>query len=179
MNLFDYSYFYYIIPKKIFMKKSLILKYVAHKLAKYDNVAAEMQRAFGKETYLEVVKSSLISELPVSFKIKMEVFLRNRFALKKHRCVFYSEPTVEQWIADLTGQFSEDEVFAVFEQASGLSAEKFRTMTFKSNLLDRPFLEDIVEMLEDATGKKLVAADYLTDNDDYPYAAIPAFFATA
>lgn len=160
------------------MKKALILKYVAKKLAKSDTTAAEIQRAFGNEAYLEIVKTSLISELPVSFKIKMEDFLRNRFALKKHRCVFYHEPTVEQWIADLTGQFSEDEVFAVFEQASGLSAEKFRTMTFKSNLLDRPFLEDIVEMLEDATGKKLIDTDYLLDNDNYPYAAIPKFFAT-
>ena len=158
------------------MKKNLIMKYVAKKLADVNEEAAEMKSVFGDEAYLEIVKGNLVSDLSPKFKADMEAFLRKRFGLKKHDCVFM-KPTVAQWIADLTGQFSEEDVCDVFVQRSGITAEVFRTKTYGDNILNRPFLEDIVEMLEAATGKNLTDAGYLTWDDKYAYVDIAKFFA--
>ena len=133
------------------MKKKLILKYVAHKLAMIDEVAAEAKSSFSSEEYVSIVKGSLASELPPKFRLEIEDIIRKRFSLRRHESLFL-KPTVEQWIADLTGQLSVNDVYSVFAQLSGLSADTFRTARYGDNILNRPFLEDIVEMLEAATG---------------------------
>lgn len=158
------------------MRKNLIIKYVAKKLANVNEEAAEMKRVFGDEAYLEIVRGNLVSDLSPKFKAEMEAFLRKRFGLKEHKCVF-TTPTVEQWIADLTGLFSEDDVYDVFVQHSGISDELIRTKTYGDNILNVPFVVDIVDMLEEATGKRLTDKGYLTWDDKYSYAEIAKFFA--
>ena len=159
------------------MKKNLIVKYVAQKLAKTSEAAAEMKRVFGNETYLEIIRTNLISDLPPEFRAEIESMLKKRFGIKPHKCAFMA-PTVEQWIADLTGLFSEEDVYNVFAQSSGLAPEKFHNAKYGDNLIDRFFLEDIVEMLEASTGRRLTDVGYLTYNDGYTYAQIAKFFTT-
>lgn len=160
------------------MKKSLIIKYVAKKLTQVEPALNETQKVFGNIAYLEIVKGSLVSELPPKFKAEIEALLRKRFNLKQHACVFSAEMTVEQWIADITGLFSEEDILAIFSQISGVPVDTFRKAAYGSNILNRPFLEDIVEMLEAATGRKLTDEGYLSYNDMYAYADIAKFFAT-
>ena len=159
------------------MKKNLIIKYMAKKLANANKAAAEMKRVFGDECYLEMLSENLVSDLPPKFKSDMEKFLRKRFGFKKHKCVFMT-PTVRQWVADLTGEFSEDDIYGVFVQRSGVSDELIRTKRYADNILNVPFVVDIVDMLEEATGKELKDRGYLTNDDAFAYADIAKFFAT-
>ena len=161
------------------MKESLIMKYVAEKLTKFDPAMKRAKEELGAECFLEVVKGTVVTELNPKFKAAIETVLKRRFNLKDHKCVFFNTPTVEQWIADLTGLLSEEDVYTVFAQSSGLSEEIFKTKTFGDNVLNIPFVMDIVEMLEGATGKKLAEVGYLNGEDSYAYANIAKFFATA
>jgi len=159
------------------MKKNLIIKYIAKKLIQQRPDLKEARRVFGKEGYLELVRGSVISELSPEFRNEIETILRKRFNLKPHTCVFCNEPTVEQWVADITGLFSEEDIYTVFSQNSGLPPEKIRISKYGDNIMDKNAIEEIVKLLEVSTGRKLEHIGYLRGDDDYTYKDIAKFFA--
>lgn len=159
------------------MKRNLIINYMAKKFLTVSEVAVKTKEEFGDEGYLEIFRGNLVSDLPRDFMSDMEAFLRKRFGFKKHKCVF-TAPTVRQWVADLTGEFSEDDVYDAFVQRSGVSDKDIRTKTYGDNLLNTPFVKDIVDLFEEATGKELRQRGYLTNDNSYAYADIAEFFTT-
>ncbi len=161
------------------MKKKLIIKYVGLKMAKLEPIVAEAKHVWDEQNYLNFVESlDVHKDVDLALKCQIEAVLRKRFNLAAHKCVFY-KPTIGQWISDLIGHFTEDDIFCVFSQASGLSLACFKEGTIGSNTLNRPFLEDLVELLEMATGKKLLRYGHLYHlPDSYSYAELAHFFAT-
>ena len=102
------------------MKKSLIMKYVAEKLTKFDSAMKRAKEELGAECFLEVVKGTVVTELDPKFKAAIETVLKRRFNLRFHKCVFFNTPTVEQWIADLTGLLSEEALLTTASNKKGL-----------------------------------------------------------
>lgn len=160
------------------MKKSLIIKYVGAKLAMQDARFAKAKATLTEQDYGALIESLKVSELKTSFKKEMEEKLRSRFGLEKHRSIFY-KPSVSEWIADLTGILSVDDIITGFSQVSGIRPAVFRKAAIRDNILDRLFLEDLVEGLEIATGRTLLKDGYWCQDDNYTYMDIAKHFATA
>ncbi len=160
------------------MKKKLIIKYVGQKMAKLEPIVAEAKQIWDEKKYVEFVESlDACKDVDLSLKRQIEVILRKRFDLVPHKCVFY-KPTIGQWISDLIGRYTTDDILCAFSQASGLPVECFKEGTI-GDILNRPFLEDLVELLEVATGRKLLKYGHLYHlSDSFTYAQLAAFFAT-
>jgi len=157
-------------------KRQIALKYVGLKLSEYDPAMAQAKAVQGEQNYLAWLGSMKVSHLKPDFKATLEALIRKRHGVKPHRCVFYN-PTVKQWVTDLLCKYTQEDVLDVFAQASGLSKEAFRKGLFGKNLLTRPLIEDLVDLLEQATGKKLTDVGYKKDEDTYSYLRIAEFFA--
>ena len=161
------------------MKKKLIIRYVGLKLGKLEPIVEEAKRTFSEEEYEAFVSSINVNhEVDPSLRSEIEAVLRKRFNLTAHKCVFCC-PTVGQWIADLIGKFTKDDVFAAFSQVSSLPLADFEGQSIGSNLLDESVLEDLVESFETATGKKILRCGHLHHlGDVYTYDSLADFFAT-
>lgn len=157
------------------MEKQSVLNFVGSKLAESDPAMAQAKAMQG-DKYLEWIGKMPLSTLKPALKASVEASVRYRLDLKPHKCAFYA-PTINQWITDLLGRYTKDDVLEIFVQASGLNKKAFRTGTFGKNLMTRPLIEDLVEILEQATGRKLDDAGYKKDEDDYPYQRIATCFA--
>ncbi len=164
----------------VIMKKKLIIKYVGLKLGKFEPIVAEAKSIFSETEYEDFVASINVNkEMDSSLKHEIEAVLRKRFQLGAHKCIFYM-PTVGQWIADLIGKLTKDDILEALCQASGMTLNDFKGKTFGSNVLNVPFLEDLIELFEGATGKKLLRYGHLYHlGDSYTYDELAEFFATA
>ncbi len=148
-------------------------------MAKLEPIVAEAKGALDEGEYIRFLENlDVDANIDSVLKCEIETLLRKRFNLVPHKCVFY-KPTIGQWVSDLIGRFSVDDVYCVFTQASGLPLDYFKNGTIGDNFINRPFLEDLTELLEAATGKQLSRCGYLFHlPDSYSYAELAHFFAT-
>ena len=163
------------------MNVSLILKYVGNKLAKKEPMIADAKKGWSEEDFLNfIAECKALREFEPEFRADIEATLRKRFNLPAHKSIFYN-PTAEQWIKDITGQLTEDDILDALSQMSGLSRSVFEKARLSDNTLYLPFIEDMVELFEGATGKKMLDEDgHLWDFlEKYSYRELAHFFATA
>ncbi|MBR2300306.1 MAG: hypothetical protein IJ870_07050 [Alphaproteobacteria bacterium] len=158
----------------------MIVKYIGYKLALNEPLIAEAKKTWQEEEYLRfVAECKALTELEPAFREEIEATLRKRFGLVAHKCIFYN-PSVEQWVADVTGQLTEEDIMDALSQMSGVKKERLEKANIYDNTLFFPFVEDMVELFEGATGKHLLNKDgrlwHLPET--YTYRELAQFFAT-
>ena len=122
-----------------------------------------------EKEFIEHAMNLQASEMPSSLKVELEIRLRRRFGLKRHKSIFYN-PTVRQWLTDLTGTYHPEDILSAFNQATGLKPSLFIEANIGDTIINRLFLIDLVEILEEATGRQLLkddSLDYLGDSFSY------------
>lgn len=136
------------------MNVKLVRAYIAKKVAiRYEAFA------FAKETMSVADYQNLVlSKKAACFSKEMlktaKAAIMRRFGIKEHKCLF-KDPTLYQWIADVLGIWSKQDILAFFSVRSGFSVANFKDTTIGDTVLNRPFLISLVEELEDATRKRL------------------------
>jgi len=160
------------------MKLSLIIKYIGYKLALGEPKLQQAKQDWGEEDYLRLIAQCRAAELDPAFKADIEATLRRRFNLHPHKGIFY-DPSVEQWVKDVMGQLSKDDIFDSLCQMSGLKRSDFEKATIGNNVLNLPFLEDLVELFEGSTGKEMLRNGHLWHvSPKFSYDELAEFFAT-
>ena len=158
---------------------ALAQKYVAIKMAFRDLNYKAAQKAMKEDVYLDYTMRASITEMPPILKTELEEALRRRFGLEEHKPVFM-RPTVKQWISDIFGHYTAQDILAAMAQASGVASMILSTKTIDDATLNRPLLIDMVVGLENATGRKLLKNDDLAHlPKNYGYTDLAEFFATA
>lgn len=151
------------------MNRKLIEKYVATKMAKRSGYFAHAKETLSEEHYRELVMSSKLSEMPRDLALELEERLRQRLGLKKHKSIFY-KPTICQWLTDLMGSYRPEDILSALHQVTNCKPSELIRSTISGTIINRPFLIDLVEMFEEATGKLLLkddSLDYLGDSFTY------------
>ena len=162
------------------MSVKLVKAYIAKKVAMRYPMFAFAKETMSKESYQSLVLSKKASYFSEEMLNGAKAAIVSRFNIKDHRKIF-KNPTLAQWISDVLGNWSQQDIMAFFSERSGFSATKFENSTIGDTVLNRPFLISLVEELEDATGKILcnyAAPDmplaYL--GEDTTYGEIASFF---
>jgi len=158
--------------------KSLLLKYVAHKLAKLDERTAQVKKKLSEKEYLQMISEIKLFSLDPVFVTEIEATMRKRLKRKLHKCLF-CQPTVGQWIADLTGELTVDEILEACSQVSGVDTEELKVSQIRHGSMNCWTFDYLVDLLEDSTGKELSERGwyhYLTPQSTYQELA--NFFAT-
>lgn len=166
------------------MNKSLIQTYVAYKVAFSDLLLAEAKRVMKKEDFIKKVMNMPLKEVNPDLISAMETTFRRRFLLNEKSYIF-KKPTVAQWIKDVFGDYTPDDILTAFTQMTNLSEKAFRGAKLSDTLLDASYLLDIVENFERATGHFILAQDsYHPDlesldylGEDFTYEELARYFA--
>lgn len=149
------------------MNISLIRRYVALKAIKTvetDLFLNELKKAASDEMTDKVMEMPL-EVLPRDLRRFMQKKIEERYNLPKRPRLF-RKPTVGQWIANVTGIYSADDLLAYFEQETGMSNEKMATEKVGGQTVTKPFVIELIEKLEKATGYDLI------DGDDAKFARL-------
>ena len=160
------------------MKKSLVQKYVAYKAAQIDFLLAEAKKVMKPEQYVKEVMSMKLDQIPVPLQRFLEKTISKRMG-KEYTGSIYFVPTVGQWVDEMFGDFSREDILSYLSQASGLKPRKVKKYTIGDHVFDRPFLIELTEQLEKATGKHLIkGGDLAWLGEAYTYLEYANFFAT-
>ncbi len=160
------------------MKRFLVQKYVAFKMAQYDELCAEAKALKDPKAYVNMVMEMRLSEMNGALKKFLETTLCKRLEKKDHVSIYFN-PTIGQWTDEFLGRYSTEDIFSALSQFSGLKPSLFMKATFGRNLLYSSLLIDIIETFEQATGKKLLKNDSFEHlGDDYSFMELAEFFAT-
>lgn len=166
------------------MNVALIKKYVARKAVKgiKDPVLREemlkMTRGGDPSHVMDLHPGLMSPEL----RCDIEKVIIKRYDLKPHPRLF-SSPNIGQWIADITGVFTTDDVIAYFSQKTGVRASQLGKTKIGSQVVTRPYLISLVEKLEDVTGRTLTLPENDTPlaylGEDITFDEIAKFFSTS
>lgn len=132
----------------------LVERYICRKLQKTDEIYAFLAEHVGKQEFFSMVLDTKISDLSPEFLSWHRAVIERKFGLPKRRLLF-PRPTVRQWIFDLAGEYQPEDVMDFFVQSSGASKAMLTKNNIESTVIDHPFLIDLVDRLEEATGKVL------------------------
>jgi hypothetical protein len=130
-------------------------RYFCRKLRKEDNLFAIIATTMDEQKFTFTALNTKMSRLDPEFVKWHKRVIERKFGLNPKRKLLFPDPNVRQWIFDLAGEYQPDDLVDFFAQASGLSVKRLRRATIEDTLIDRPFLIDLVERLEEATGKTL------------------------
>jgi len=156
------------------MNIKLVSIYVANKVAKWNYDFALLKQKEAKEDFVKDVLSSPLTAVPTKLKRDIEQKLSARFGLTPHPSIFFKSRTIGQWLHDLTGCYTTDDILTGFVQATGLSRRYFQERNIEH--FDRVLLISLVENLESATGRTLFGENWEI-SDEYKFTEIAAFFA--
>jgi len=161
------------------VSQALVEKYVAFKMAFRDLTFKAAKAAMKEDVYITYAMDAHISEMPPVLKTELEEHLRRRFGLKVHKPLFF-KPTIRQWLKDLFAVYSAEDILLAISQSSGIRKDILEASTINDSTLNRPFLIDLVEDIEAATGRVLLRdGDLVHLGDGYDYIELARFFATA
>ncbi len=125
------------------MKKSLVKKYVAYKAAQIDFLLAEAKKVMKPEQYVKEVMSMKLEQIPVPLQRFLEKTISKRMG-KEYTGSIYFAPTVGQWVDEMFGEFSAQDIISYLSQASGLKPKKLKKATIGDHVFDRPFLIELI-----------------------------------
>ena len=141
------------------MNVELTQSYIARKVAmRYPEFK------FAKETmaktdyhYMVMNKSAEVFELEMLQNAKATIM--RRYRIKEHPMMF-KNPTLRQWVTDVLGTYQQHDVLDFLSSRTGLSVKRLAGATIGDGTIDVPYLQTLVEELEQVTGKTLL------DNED-------------
>lgn len=162
------------------MNEKLVRAYIAKKVAiRYESFAFAKE-TMSSEDYQELVLSKKASVFSAEMLKKAKAAIMSRFGIKEHKFLF-KDPTLYQWITDVLGSWTLQDIMAFLSARSGFAVDRFEDATIGDTVFNRPFLITLVEELEDATGK--VLCNYADPDrplaylgEDITYAEIASFF---
>lgn len=133
--------------------------YICRKLRMKDGAFKDMyERLFSEgkaEQYRLEVLDTPLALLDPKMVAHFKDVIGRRYKLEQTRRLLFPRPTIRQWLFDLAGDYQPDDILDYFSQASGAKVSELRTSGIESTLLDRPFVIDLVDHLEEVTGKVL------------------------
>jgi len=156
----------------------LAKKYVARKFLV--GTSEEKQPNILTPEKVEEIMAMPLSKMPLPIREHCQAMICRRYNLPVRECLF-RHPTIGQWVADITGKYTAEDIMAFFAQETALSSEFLKTATIGGQTLTRPYLITLVEKLEDATGRQLTLPEstaplsYL--GDDVTFYEIAKYFA--
>lgn len=107
------------------------------------------------EQYRLAVLDTPLALLDPKMVASFKDVIGRRYQLDPTRRLLFPHPTIRQWLFDLAGEYQPDDIMDYLSQASGAKISELRTSGIESTLLDRPFVIDLVDHLEEVTGKVL------------------------
>ena len=116
-----------------------------------------------KDEYHAFVMNKKTEEFDEDMLNKAKAVIMNRFGLRSRPRLFKA-PTLKQWVAEVIGVYSREDILNFISERSGFSSERIARETIDSNLLYENFVSDLVEEIEFATGKQLCDVNDI----DYP-----------
>lgn len=133
----------------------LVKLYIATKLAECDAVLAEAKEKMSKQNFVDLAMVQPMRFFPEEVIESIEKAVMSKYGIKKHRYLFRN-PTIGQHFAEITGQYTVDDVMTFFLQDVGYSSRAYlEKVQIGSQAITRPALIWMVGNLEDATGKEL------------------------
>lgn len=133
--------------------------YICRKLRMKDGAFKDMyERLFSEgnvEQYRLAVLDTPLTLLNPELVAHFKDVIGRRYQLDPTRRLLFPHPTIRQWLFDLAGEYQPDDIMDYLSQASGAKVSELRTSGIESTLLDRPFVIDLVDHLEEVTGKVL------------------------
>ncbi len=161
------------------MNTVIAQRYVARKLAQKDPIFAEAKKKMKEDDYLQLVLAQKVAEVSGIVKECEKVILR-RCKSERKRFHLFSKPTIRQYIADMAGVYTLEDLLDFFAQATGYPASRIRKETIGSTIINRPYLITLIEELEEVTGKSLLwpncGAPLVYLGEDVTYEEIARYF---
>lgn len=160
------------------MNTKLIEKYMAKKIAMDSTAGGNRSvdpEVVGLDFYRYLQMNEKVSSFNKDFLALYEQKLQKRFGIKPHPHLFVN-PTLGQWVTDITATWSKDEIFNIISERAMYEIDLFDAVSSDSDMLD------IIELLEAATGKNLceikVFENPMTFLDDITYNDLAIHFAS-
>lgn len=147
------------------------MRYVALKAIKTvepDFFLQELKKATAEDQTKKVMEMPLTA-LPSELRKFMQKVICSRYNLLKRPRLFRN-PTIGQWIANITAVYTPMDILAYFSQETGFEEDRLAEASIGCQLITRPYLISLVEKLESATGRSLILPEtdaplaYLGDN---------------
>lgn len=140
------------------MDKKIVKRYVAFKLAMQDQALAEARKTMSSDNFLEVVMRQMVSAYPSKVVRFCQEKIMQRYHLKPHKHLF-KNPSIAQFISEITGEYTTQDIMMFFRQETGLSVNYLAQATIGGQVITRPALIWMIECLEAATGRQLTMLD--------------------
>ena len=162
------------------MKLELIQAYIAKKVAIRYQEFAFARATMSLADYHALVMNKKAKTFDAEFLENLKNIITHRYKIKEHKTMF-KNPTLSQWISDITGTWQQHDVLAFFAERSGISTERLKKSNTGDCTLYRGLFIDLVEELENITGKTLgdnsdSIDPYAYLGDDILYTEISSFF---
>ena len=166
------------------MNAILVQAYVAKKVAQRYPEFAHAKNTMSNTDYLFWVMSKKANLFLPEMLNPIKATVMRRYRIKEHK-MMYKDPTFRQWITDILGDYQQHDVMNFFSQKSGISVQKLSKATISDGTFDVPFLQSLIEELEEITGKELLNNEdvfmsplaYLDEN--ITYAELAGYFAVS
>lgn len=130
-------------------------RYLCRKLQRADSLYGMIAESVGTQALFCTALNTRISRLDPEFIKWHRKVIERKFKLNPNRKLLFPAPTLRQWVFDLAGEYQPDDIMDFFSQSSGASIAMLRNSNIDDTVFARPFLIDLVEQLEAATGKML------------------------
>ncbi len=163
------------------MNFKLIQTYVAKKVAMRYPEFKFAQETMAKVDYINMVLNKKANQFDAEMLKSAKAAIMSRYRIKEHPMII-KDPTLRQWISDVLGDYSQQDILNFFAERSGLDVQRISKATIGDQIIDIPFLETIIEELELITGKILVDNEdgfmcpLACIKDETTYAEIASFF---
>ena len=130
-------------------------RYLCRKLQRADSLYGMIAESVGTQALFCTALNTRISEINPEFLKWHRKVIERKFKLNPNRKLLFPAPTLRQWVFDLAGEYQSEDIMDFFSQSSGASTAMLRKSNIEDTVFSRPFLIDLVEQLEAATGKML------------------------
>ncbi|MBE6451764.1 MAG: hypothetical protein E7016_07385 [Alphaproteobacteria bacterium] len=166
------------------MNEILTQSYIAKKVAMRHPEFAHAKNTMSKTEYLFWVMNKRASMFSSELLEPAKAAIMRRYRIRKHK-MLYKDPTFRQWVTDVLGAYQQHDILNFFSEKTGLSAERIAAATIGDGTINIPYLQSLVEDLEQVTGKELLNNDdvfmcplaYLDEN--ITYAELASYFAAS
>ena len=166
------------------MNSILVQAYVAKKVAMRHSEFAHAKKTMSSTEYLFWVMNKKANMFSPELLEPAKTAIMRRYRIREHK-MMYKDPTFRQWITDILGDYQQHDVMNYFSQKSGMSVQKLSKATISDGTFDVPYLQSLIEELEEITGKELLNNEdvfmcplaYLDEN--ITYAELAGYFAAS
>lgn len=141
------------------MNEILTQSYIANKVAMRHPEFAHAKNTMSKTEYLFWVMNKKASLFSPELLEPAKAAIMRRYRIRKHK-MLYKDPTFRQWVTDVLGAYQQHDILNFFSEKTCLSVDRLSNATISDGTINVPYLQTLVEELEDVTGKTLL------DNED-------------